>query len=449
MHHQGRTAGLHRVFGKATGRLCSQSEQCAAGLACFKLNDEPDSICRAFCIEDADCGDERKCDLNVNFGDGQLTFCGEVTVGCNAFNNPIADCAADCTGKECGTDGCGGSCGSCGEGTTCSADNLCVAECVPSTAPACGDDGCGGSCGECTWEGEVCFEGACCEPSCEGKACGDDGCGGSCGECGEGEVCGEAEPAKKSACQHAKDSRAETTDAAAPAVSARKEKRVRKEIAVRVFPPCEGLSCGDNGCGGSCGECPDEESCQEGVCAVCTPNCDGKVCGDDGCGGSCGSCEEGLNCIEGVVCSNACVPDCEGKSCGDDGCGGTCGSCDEEGAVCEEAPASLDALLTALEKCAGTTGAAGPAAPARRDSPALEGVVCSNACVPECDGKTCGDDGCGGSCGDCAEGEMCSGTFSCIRPVCRIATERAAAETVAEGRAVRARTEQSAQAGPV
>ena len=31
-------------------------------------------------------------------------------------------------------------------------------------------------------------------------------------------------------------------------------------------PECEGKKCGDDGCGGNCGECEDEQSCDEGVC---------------------------------------------------------------------------------------------------------------------------------------------------------------------------------------
>ena len=34
----------------------------------------------------------------------------------------------------------------------------------------------------------------------------------------------------------------------------------------------------------------------------CTPNCSGKTCGDDGCGGSCGSCTGGQQCL-----ANSCV----------------------------------------------------------------------------------------------------------------------------------------------
>jgi len=37
--------------------------------------------------------------------------------------------------------------------------------------------------------------------------------------------------------------------------------------------------------------------------SICTPNCDGKSCGDDGCGGSCGSCSEGYTCVSKGVCA--------------------------------------------------------------------------------------------------------------------------------------------------
>lgn len=29
------------------------------------------------------------------------------------------------------------------------------------------------------------------------------------------------------------------------------------------------------------------------------------------------------------------------------------------------------------------------------------------SCVPSCQGKLCGDDGCGGSCGGCSDGQFC------------------------------------------
>lgn len=56
----------------------------------------------------------------------------------------------------------------------------------------------------------------------------------------------------------------------------------------------------------------------------CVPNCTGKVCGSNGCGGSCGTCPDGFTCTGGDC---ICIPDCGGgfKECGPDGCGGECG----------------------------------------------------------------------------------------------------------------------------
>ena len=35
------------------------------------------------------------------------------------------------------------------------------------------------------------------------------------------------------------------------------------------------------------------------------------------------------------------------------------------------------------------------------DSGVRDGAVPPDGCVPACEGRACGDDGCGGSCGDC------------------------------------------------
>jgi MYXO-CTERM domain-containing protein len=100
-------------------------------------------------------------------------------------------------------------------------------------------------------------------------------------------------------------------------------------------PDCAEKDCGDDGCGGSCGGCPDGQVCgKEFRCETepCEPSCDGKVCGDDSCGGSCGSCADGEECSKDGDCvtSVGCVPDCDGLSCGDDGCGTLCGLCAED-----------------------------------------------------------------------------------------------------------------------
>ena len=53
------------------------------------------------------------------------------------------------------------------------------------------------------------------------------------------------------------------------------------------------------------------------------------------------------------------------------------------------------------------------------------GLGCSNAqcltippCTPSCVGKTCGDNGCGGSCGTCAGSETCVSS-QCTKPTCQ------------------------------
>ncbi len=131
---------------------------------------------------------------------------------------------------------------------------------------------------------------------------------------------------------------------------------------------CTDRQCGNDGCGGACGDCKDGFTCSGGRCLACAPTCLGRQCGDDGCGGSCGKCSTHDTCGSGGQCQ-ACVKKCPGKQCGSDGCGGSCGIC--------------------------TTG-----------------QVCSAgscvACQPKCTGKTCGSDGCGGSCGSCKSGYSCS-----------------------------------------
>lgn len=169
-------------------------------------------------------------------------------------------------------------------------------------------------------------------------------------------------------------------------------------------PACDDLDCGDDGCGGSCGDCVGEDTCDAGVCTppvACVPDCEGKACGDDGCDGSCGTCSEG-------VCSNStcCIPDCGDKVCGNfDGCGGSCGTCgaDEQcnAGVCEGQTYSCSEGFSAAQQWDSTT--------CELDATALG---CISQC-PEGDAP-CGDDGCGGSCGTCDESMACNAAGSCV-----------------------------------
>ncbi len=135
---------------------------------------------------------------------------------------------------------------------------------------------------------------------------------------------------------------------------------------------CDGKECGDDGCGGSCGDCFGETVCKSGQCVedTCTPACDGAECGDDGCGGSCGGCDDGENCVQGECQGGGCETECDGKECGDDGCGGVCGLC-------------------------------------ANDEVCVQGLCDTGGCQPLCGEKECGDDGCGGVCGTCDEGANC------------------------------------------
>jgi len=174
--------------------------------------------------------------------------------------------------------------------------------------------------------------------------------------------------------------------------------------------------------------------CQEGfVCyqeVCCEPQCEGKKCGDDGCGGNCGECSNppetfcadanalrkynligscidnecdypytDVNCPYGCdagECKN-CVPDCEGKQCGEDGCGGNCG-------YCNKPPASICTDEANLRKY-DAEGVCKEGGCEYSFSPVACPYGCAEGackqCEPVCEGKQCGGDGCGGSCGEC------------------------------------------------
>ena len=105
---------------------------------------------------------------------------------------------------------------------------------------------------------------------------------------------------------------------------------------------CSGKECGEDGCGGICGECSSNYTCSDE--GECVSNCSLDIClnydcgsWDNGCGGTldCGSCLEGSCSSNGkCVVKESCVPDCSGKDCGSDRCGGSCGSC-YRGESCE------------------------------------------------------------------------------------------------------------------
>ena len=189
----------------------------------------------------------------------------------------------------------------------------------------------------------------------------------------------------------------------------------------QCYPICnpwcesEGRECGNDGCGGSCGDCVPGKSCLDGQCVgECAPQCGTKVCGDDGCGGSCGWCLPDTYCQNGqCVDASQCTPNCmmvdaEGllqpKQCGDDECGGICGICAEDfGYVCD----SFNYLCV---ECGSL------AFPCPDQEPETDP---GDGCQPTCVGAECGPDGCGGVCGQCPSGLYCThGICATCTPQC-------------------------------
>ncbi len=207
-------------------------------------------------------------------------------------------CKPDCDDVCRVDDGCEGVC-ECAGGLVCNAGGQCVdpSDCGDTCASLgwlCGDI-CGEDCGTCG-DNEHCDDGQCvCEPMCDGLACGSDGCNGTC-ECSGGKVCNpDQQCVDPTGCT-------DTCDSA-------------------------GWVCGEI-CGEICGTCRDDESCDAGSCA-CIPECDGLTCGDDGCGGPC-DCASGLvcdarqQCVDPSDCMDTCAS--AGWQCGEV-CGQSCGSC--------------------------------------------------------------------------------------------------------------------------
>ncbi|MCB9739246.1 MAG: hypothetical protein H6747_08255 [Deltaproteobacteria bacterium] len=349
---------------------------------------------------------------------------GDADVTGDADAAPV--CVPDCAGRSCGGDGCGGSCGSCTDEATpiCNtALGVCVATCVPDCeGKNCGDDGCGGTCGSCA-AGQGCIAAGRCVPdawTCEplyyaaGDAC-DCGCGAPDLDCKDPSAF-VAGCASLQVC-----SEAGTCVSAVPA---------GWTCAPTSYGALDGCDCGCGvvdpdckvagqpvlgcGVGGSCNA--------DGTCKACAPSCTDKMCGDDGCGGSCGSCTTGSKtACSGGQCVDPCSPKplaCTTAVCGSDGCGGTCGSCASY-ETCENGACNALPLPEAATSCVAKCGTVATSGCSCADTCKDNGNCCADyaqicSCKPNCTGKTCGDDGCGGSCGTCdASAPYCSAAGTC------------------------------------
>ncbi|MBL8953029.1 MAG: hypothetical protein JNK82_19785 [Myxococcaceae bacterium] len=115
------------------------------------------------------------------------------------------------------------------------------------------------------------------------------------------------------------------------------------------------------------------------------------------------------NCSGCCTAEGACVPGAEASACGSGGaecvtCAGAQNGC--RLGTCVACFPICDGRSCGPDGCGGTCGAC------ETGTACGDGGTCV-ACTPSCDGKTCGDDGCGGTCGACAQGEQCSASGAC------------------------------------
>jgi hypothetical protein len=108
-------------------------------------------------------------------------------------------------------------------------------------------------------------------------------------------------------------------DAAAAKKKRKKKNKTKKKTATPpCTPKCGRKQCGNDGCGGSCGECAAGQVCRSGTC--CTPEPP-----DVTCAGRCGTvadaichlpvtctCPSGQECLSNGSCATACTSSCPG-----------------------------------------------------------------------------------------------------------------------------------------
>jgi hypothetical protein len=157
-----------------------------------------------------------------------------------------------------------------------------------------------------------------------------------------------------------------------------------------------GAVCGPqpDGCGGTlqCGACPlggSTPSCHDGTCVSCP----------DACPATCGSC---VQTPDGATeCAGTPVTFCQTACASDADCGGDEPRC----------------IVSSVDRVTGTTFSL----PVTCNKPGAVGICVGLAecCQPNCTGKHCGDDGCGGSCGSCGQCQQCqNGTCQSAGQVC-------------------------------
>ncbi len=376
-----------------------------------------------------------------------------------AYEIEFKCCTPKCDGKTCGSDGCGGACGTCDEGKVCGG----AGACIDKPAPVC-----------------TSVKTIACDGKLTGEALDGTGSTSTLYDvCDSGDVYPGPEMAYKiDAPVGAHITLTVKTDK--PEEDGYDDK-IDVVVLATEDGSCNGDSCVAGGITSTEEQILEGKTYHavvlgyEGTVgkfdlemACCLPKCDAKKCGDDGCGGSCGTCEKGLFCnaesgaCEVETCTAGPAVACNDKlaDVASDGDGSTnevakygCIGGDYTGPervytfksetaakVTIDLPEyddkeDLDVFVLSADDqggcnaglCVdtGTKGATFDAEAGKTYFVVVDGykgniskfnlnVTC---CVPSCDGKKCGSDGCGGQCGECAETETCAADqASCVTP---------------------------------
>ena len=442
---------------------CQDMIFCAQG--CYGQGD----ACFDMCTKNADQAEESYAEFKAAWTcideicslinlDPQTCFANNMKTKCYQEYLACVSCTPSCGNKQCGPDGCSGSCGDCPDQHECQA-GVCVPVCIPECEGLeCGDNGCQGVCGLCKPGWECSADGTCeyvCKPQCAGKQCGPDQCGGICGFCVPGFDCSDFGLCiPQSVCG---DGFCDKEAGEDPFTCPKDCGQPSNGCEPTPFAGCGGCMCEACVCAmdGFCCEVEWDWLCVEqchdcGGC--CEPACAGKECGPDSCGGQCGMCGKDYTCDGSGQCELVCKPDCDGKECGPDECGGTCGKCDGN-ATCKNNKCFYgkpcgELILCAID-CVDLMGAECLFGCLEQGTPEAQneffdltqcvlwqcglnlsvdcmlnamGGACSDEyaacqqCSPDCTGKTCGPNGCGGSCGTCQDGYYCD-NYKC-KPDC-------------------------------
>lgn len=263
------------------------------------------------------------------------------------------------------------------------------------------------------------------------------------------------------------------------------ERFIRGQCINAVRAACDDeVSCTLDTCNetlGTCHHAPQGAACKSCDSKKCTPKCHRRACGDDGCGGSCGQCTGGQFCVEGVCQSISLAGTCanplplfgqNGLVVPDGGVpdplvvvGDTTKGLNIVVPTCNTASTAkeliyafqvtssmgidarvtgydtvleirkstcLDPSTVVLNGCSdddtppGNLGSrVASLLSAGTYYLIVDGYSSSNVgpftltvkfvpdCVPNCDGKACGDDSCGGTCGLCGVDQACGSSFTC------------------------------------